>query len=104
MKKNLKKFLRFLLRINTLFWSGLDLKKIEDRQYGCIAFREGWCHSGCCDRCAGMTAEEAEITRSHLKAMRDALREQRNNSEQPEGYVPDLPFWGAYLLCPIATI
>lgn len=90
MKKNLKKFLRFLLRINTLFWSGLDLKKIEDRQNACIAFREGWCHAGWCDRCASMTAEEAEITRSHLKAMRAALREQRNNSEQPEGYVPDV--------------
>ena len=90
MKKNLKKFLRFLLRINTLFWSGLDLKKVEERQCNCIAFREGWCHHGMCDRCAGLTPEEAEITRSHLKAMRAELRERRNLSEKPEGYVPDV--------------
>ena len=43
-----------------------------------------------CDRCAGLTPEEAEITRSHLKAMRAELREKRNLSEKPEGYVPDV--------------
>ena len=90
MKKNLMKFLRFLLRINTLFWSGLDLRKAEEKQNSCIAYREGWCHAGWCDRCAGMTPAEAEITRSHLQAMRAALREQRNLSEKPEGYVPDV--------------